>query len=178
MTSCTNRHVALPHTAVHIFKMSGTIYIKLNIVITWNHVIHACQWFSFGGECVCIVIQLSTLKIRRYYTEPYTKHHYATNWIYDSVYFADMWKIHMIYTCVYARYTHWYILRIEPESHVVYFAYSQIITCADDGFLICAFRTPIVYFYRILCSVTSVGYVFRICSLYTSLYPFVYVWSY
>ena len=27
------------------------------------------------------------------------------------------------------------------------FAYSQIITCADDGFLICAFRTPIVYFY-------------------------------
>ena len=38
---------------------------------------------------------------------------------------TDMWKIHMIYTCVYVKNTHWYILRIEPESHVVYFAYSQ-----------------------------------------------------
>ena len=34
MTSCTKRYVALPHTAVFIFKMSGTMYINLNIVIT------------------------------------------------------------------------------------------------------------------------------------------------
>ena len=44
----------------------------------------------------------------------------ATSWIYDSVYSAYMLNIHTNIHMLYAKNTHWYILRIEPESHVVY----------------------------------------------------------
>ena len=51
--------------------------------------------------------------------------HCATSWIYDSVYSAYMLNIHTNIHMLYAKNTHWYILRIEPESHVVYFAYTR-----------------------------------------------------
>ena len=56
--------------------------------------------------------------------------HCATSWIYDSVYSAYMLNIHMNIHMLYAKNTHWYILRIEPESHVVYFAYTSILSRA------------------------------------------------
>ena len=52
-------------------------------------------------------------------------YHCATSWIYDSVYSAYMLNIHMNIHMLHAKNTHWYILRIEPESHVVYFAYTR-----------------------------------------------------
>ena len=99
-----------------------------------------------------------------------------SNRIYAIVYFAYISSIRMNIRVRIREVSHWYILRIEPISHCVYFEYPQIhhvsvwrilkLTSPDttSQFLV---PTWIVY---------CIGYAIRLCTLYTSLitYKFFY----
>ena len=95
--------------------------------------------------------------------------HCAKNRIYAIVYFAYISSIRMNIRVRIREVSHWYILRIEPISHCVYFEYPQIhhvrlwrileLTSPDTTSLYLV-PTWIVY---------CIGYTIRLCTLYTSL---------